>query len=92
MQSLRKRYPHSIPCLVHAPDGQTMKLLVPRDANAAFLNTICRQKLKEKSSASEGLFLIHKRTIQTGTSRIRELDTDQGNAVEFHLQRENTFG
>ena len=69
-----------------------MKLLVPKDSNAAFLNTVCRQKLKEKASASEGLFLVHKRTIQTGTSSIRALDTDNDEAVEFYLQRENTFG
>ena len=92
MESLRKRYPQSIPCLVHTPDGSRMKLLVPLEANAAFLNTVCRKKLKEKASASEGLFLVHKQTICSGTHRLAKLDIDKPNAVEFHLQRENTFG
>lgn len=91
-EELRTRYPNCIPCVIHAPNERTLKLLVPLESNAAFLNGVCRTKLKSTTGPSEGLFLIHKRTICSGTTRIASLDTDKPNAIEFYLQQENTFG
>lgn len=92
IERIRSKYPHCIPCVVHAPNNTTLKLLVPLEANAAFLNGVCRAKLKGTVGPSQGLFLVHKSTLCNGTLRIATLDQDKPKAVEFHMAAENTFG
>lgn len=92
LERLRSKHPNCIPCIVHAPENRTLKMLVPMEANAAFLNGVCRTRLKDTIGPSEGLFLVHKSTLCSGTLRIATLDLDKPNAVEFHMAAENTFG
>ena len=92
MQDIRDRYPSAIPCIVHLPNGRKLKLLLPQEANMAFLNSVCRKKIEEASDPSVGIFLVHGRTLCSGTCRVASLDTNKPDAIIFHLRHESTFG
>jgi hypothetical protein len=92
MEKVRNRYPQTVPVLVNLPSKKVLKLLVPLEANVAFLNGVCRKKLSEVCDASVGLFLIHGKTVCSGTTRIASLDTNKPDAVSFHARYESTFG
>ena len=91
MEGIRKRYPRHIPCLVHTPEGKKLKLLVAKDATTGFINGVCRQRL-DTGSSSTAYFLIHGRSMCTGSTRVSSLDINAPAAVELHLTCENTFG
>jgi len=93
MLNVRERHPRHIPCLVHTPDGEKLKLLIGRDATASFVTGACRARMSsDTGSASTGYFLIHGRSMCMGTTRIASLDTNAPQPVELHLTCENTFG
>ena len=95
VEKLRKSYPDRVPCLVNF-EGHKMKFMVPGNTSGGAFLVCMRTQLKKRKHlplhADKAIFVFHRNRLMCNTTPLSDLDTNKGEALEFDIQLENTFG
>ena len=92
MEAVRKRHPNHIPCRFEMPDHTELKLVVPKDSNAAWAMGAARKRWRGQSGSSDAFFMFCDDRMCMGTTKLLALDAASPQEIKFVIRKECTFG